>query len=144
LIVRSNYPFINPDGVSSTPNLTPLGNGFGVSVNNLSVTQSDIDLEIASLSNVPVINQDIDKKIRLQSILLLAGPSDDRFAKFAFLSLQSADLDLLVTDPINFNIIPSQNQSEMIGNYSQNRAFLAVITLDESNNPVNHSSTFYG
>lgn len=144
LIVRSNYPFISPDGVSSSPHLLPDANGFSINLNSLNVSTNSISLEVAALTNAAEINTDIEKKIRLISVMLLANPIDKRLPDFSFLKMQSEDLILSLTDPLTFNIVTSQNYSERIQNYGLKKAFFVLVTLNENNDFVNHSSTFYG
>ena len=143
-IMRTNYPFINPDGISSTPFLAPDENGFSVNVNTTSISDDAVNVEIQALNNTGVIDPVIDKKIRLISVVLLANPLDKRMPAFRLLTMQSEDIALSVTDPITFNIVPSQNYSERIQSYGQKKAFFVLVTLDDNDNLVNHSSTFFG
>lgn len=143
LIVRTNYPFISSDGISSSPHLLPAENGFNVNLNSNNITANSISLEVASLTDAAEINTDIEKKIRLILVMLLADPIDKRLPAFSFLKIQSEDLNLTVTDPLIFNIVPAQNYSDRILNYTQKKAFFVLITLNDNNDLVNHSSTFY-
>lgn len=143
-LVRTNYPFINPDGISSTPYLAPDENSFSVPVNTISISGDAVNVVINALDNTAVIDPVIEKKIRLISVVLLANPLDQRMPAFRVLTMQSEDLTLSVTDPITFNIVPSQNYSERIQNYGQKKAFFVLVTLDNNDDLVNYSSTFYG
>lgn len=142
-IVRKNYPFITPDGLSSTPHLLPDEDSFSITVNSASVSESAIDVEIAALNNTGKIDTNIDKKIKLFSVLLLANPVLKGLPAFNFISMQSEDIILSVSDPVTFNIVPSQTNSDRMLGYGQRKTFFVLVTLDDNGVPVNYSSTFY-
>ena len=143
LIVRKNYPYIIPDGVSSTPNLLPDENSFSVTVNSLSFSESGINVEVAALSNTGIISSGIDTKIRLVSVILLASPVDQAMPGFNFITMQSDDVVLSLPDPVTFSIVPTQTITDRILDYEQRKAFFVLVTLNDNNDPINYSSTFY-
>lgn len=142
-IVRKNYPFISPEGISSTPDLLPDENSFSVNVSTALVSESSINVEIAPLNNTGKIDTNIDKRIKLFSVLLLADPVEQGLPEFNFILMQSEDIVLTVSDPVIFNIVPSQTNSDRILSYAQRKTFFVLITLDDNGVPVNYSSTFY-
>lgn len=142
-IVRKNYPFISPEGISSTPDLLPDENSFSVNVSTALVSESSINVEIAPLNNTGKIDTNIDKRIKLFSVLLLADPVEQGLPEFNFILMQSEDIVLTVSDPVIFNIVPSQTNSDRILSYGQRKTFFVLITLDDNGVPVNYSSTFY-
>jgi len=143
LIVRVNYPFINSDGISSTPNITPEENGFSVSLNSSSIDENGINVQIAPLLNSVYLDPGVDTRIRLITIILFTDPLDKGLPEIRLLSLQSDDLSFSFNDPISFQILPSSKYSERLQNYRQKKAFFALVTLDDNNHLTNNSSTFF-
>jgi len=142
-ILKANYPFINPDGISSNPMITPDENGFGVRLNSHSISDSSVRADIAPLGSSSGIDTTVETRIRLISIILLADPLDVNYPGFHLFTLQSEEQILSLDDPMLFDMQLSSNQAEKVGRYQQIKALFSLITSDNNGNLFRYSSTFY-
>ena len=142
-ILQANYPFINSDILSSVPYIVPDERGFSAILNSSSISESSITVDIAPIGRLAGIDETLETKIRLISVLLLSALVEEKLPKYHLLSLESDDRTLSLNDPLDFELVLSGNQSEKVQRYQQRKALFALVTSDDSGNLVNYSSTFY-
>jgi hypothetical protein len=142
-ILQTNYSFINPDGISSTPLIVPEVSGFGVNLNTASISDRSVRVNIDPLGSLTGIDETVETQIQLISILLLANPVDINYPKFHLFPLQSEEQRLSLNDPLVFDMVLSSNQSEKVQRYQKRKALFALVTLDNNSSLVNYSLTFY-
>jgi hypothetical protein len=142
-ILQVNYPFMNPDGISSNPMIAPDENGFGARLDSHSISDNSIRADIAPLGSSSGIDPGVETRIRLISIILLAEPLDLNYPGFHLFTLQSGEQTLSLDDPLRFDIQLSGNQAEKVARYQQIKALFSLITSDDNGNLFRYSSTFY-
>ncbi|BDQ02793.1 hypothetical protein [Ignavibacterium sp.] len=142
-LVQKNYGYITADGISSNPRITPDENSFKAIIISNTVTSGNINVKIQALNNIPLLNPEFDKKIKLISIILLADPVDKNKNAFELITIQSDAQVLILSEVLTFDIDISQTYGDLIQNYNSKKVFSALITLDDNNLPVNRSTTFF-
>jgi hypothetical protein len=137
-IFKSVYGTINPDDLSGTPLFTP-GQSFSLKDKSVLFGMSSIFVEVDPLGfNLGI---DLAKEISFVAagVMILSDPKDQSFPEDLFLPVQSGKLPLTLTGNSNF-IIPIGNRDiAYYGYYRTKKAYIVLITLDVSGNPVHYS-----
>jgi hypothetical protein len=128
-----------PSGDYSGPIVfTPAG-GFQLQSSSVVFGKSSLFIEISSLP----CDSDIDPKIELSviaaGIMVLSDPIHDSLAEEFFLPVQSDKIPVSLNNP-SVLIIPLKGSDLSIyESYLTKKAYLTLVTLDASGNPIHHS-----
>ena len=133
--MQANYPFINPGVLSYGNSIVTYQRGYSVKANSSSISESSVRVDIAPLGSLIGIDEILETKIRLISVLLLSDPIDSNLPKFQLLSLKSDDRTLSLNGSLDFELVLSGNQCEKVQRYQQRKRYLhwsyqmKVVTL---------------
>lgn len=124
----------NPGPIKFTPE-------FGFSLENSSIVfgKSSIFVEVDPLG----VNLGIDPAKEISTvavgILVLSNPSDDNFPEEMFLPVQSAKIPTPIKNQSVFIIQLPSPELYAYELYRTKKAYIVLITLDASGNPIHHS-----
>lgn len=140
-MVKTNYKFLSPSAVTDNTLLTP-GFGFGVQTSLITLTSSNLQVNIEPIGTNAGIQTSNEKNVQLLSLIVMSGPNVGTVDDLFIIPLLS-DLKPLVLDTaINFTIPLSNQISQLYGKYDTHKVLLALVTLDENNSVVHYSNTF--
>jgi len=139
-ILQMNYPFVTENNFTNMVKMTPRSS-FAVNLQNLSMTNQSLNIELAALSAASNINASVEKKIQILAIVFLYNPLHDGLPEFDFLKLLSLKLDIDNVNPLTFNIPLLTADSEIAANYGSSKIIFAAVTFDSEDALVQFSST---
>ena len=143
LIVKTNYPYVNPSGLTDLVTLVP-GYGFSVTTTSVTINAASVQAIVDPIGNNTGIDPVAEPNIVMASVLYLNNPTDPLIASDAFISLLSAQQETDLASQLTFNIPLSSQETQLFNNYQDQKGFFCLVTLDVDNNPVHYSITFIG
>ncbi len=146
-ILQSNIALVNPGSVSDmtmiTPPPTESSNGLGFTINctTSSVTANAIAVSLAALGTSQGIDVTKEPNAKLVFVLSLTNPVNGSLADYWFVVGASDPAQLVLANPLSFNIPLNGQDAASVGSYSDKKLLLALLTLDADSAPVKHSET---
>jgi hypothetical protein len=139
-----NYHSIKNTDLSGTVTLLP-SCGFKTSGQTIVLKENEKGKLTASpLDNKIGINPAIEKKIIAAGVVILKNNIHGSESDFGFMSVMSKPVDLSLTDPIDINFIALPVTASVLSYFSIRKAYITLITLDESGSPIHYSEVFSG
>jgi hypothetical protein len=139
-MVKSNYPFVDPDGEPGDFRLVP-HKGFNTRTAAISLSDQELQVEINPIGSNCGIDLFDELTVKLISIIYLHNPVSEFMTGYEFLPLMSEELPLQIDEPLLFSV-PLMNQDSGIYNlYQDHEAYLVLVTLDEDGNVIHFSNT---
>lgn len=140
-ITKTNYKYMEPEGPTDLAVLVPEF-GFGITVNSAGITPPQVQVVIDPIGNTAGIDPTVETTIRMVSIIYLSSPVDEFTEPYTFVTMASAGVPTDLENPLTFDIPYSNQEIQIYDAYEDALAFFALVTLDDSENPVHYSSTF--
>ncbi len=140
-LISLNYPFLNADSFSSRIKIAP-NNGFGVRIDQCSLTDTELSLSLNPLSAASNINTAAETKIQLFAVVYLNNPVNEGDPQYAFFSVTSEKITFDLTNPLSFTVIVPTSAADELSAYKNSKIFFTLVTFDEADNPVNYANTF--
>ena len=138
-IFQSVFGSIDIKDLSGIPIFIPYFSPFSLINKSVTFGKSSIFVEVDPLG--VTLGIDLAKEISIVAagIMVLSDPETEGFPEFLFLPVQSGKLPLTLNRNSNF-IVPVENTDSVYYDcYRTKKAYLTLITLDASGNPVQHS-----
>lgn len=142
MIVKFNYHNVQPDAVSNLVKLVP-DIGFSVNISDVSISASELGVQIASVSANAGIDPATELYFKLVGVLHLSNPIDESTYPHAFMRVVSEESPLDLENPLIYNISFMDQVNQLIEQYQVHKVFLTLLTLDINKNPVHYSNTFF-
>lgn len=139
-LVRINYPFVEENDISNMINMTPRSS-FGVSLNNLTMDNTALTIELAPFSEASNVDTSVEKQIQILAVVFLKQPIHSTLPEYDFLKITSAKMNIDTVNPIVFNIPLLTADSDIAANYTSKKVIFTVITYNEADSVVQFSST---
>lgn len=140
-ILSENYPFIQPDDITSNIKLAP-GIGFSVTTTSVGLTPSQVQVVLDPLGAGSGINPAVETSIRMAALLYLNTPLDEYADPDAFVTLQSDPQASDISNPLTFTIALNSQQSQLLTSYQSRTGYYVLFTTDAEEVPVRYSQTF--
>lgn len=140
-LVRNFYPLVNMDGLTEQIQLTP-PLGFIVQTDSVTIKNDKVTVITQPIDQRSGIDVEVEKSIKLISVVSLSNPAVDNMNDFMFLKFESDVKQLNLIDPITFEIGITNQITDLLSKYSNKLFLFSAVTLDVNNEPVNYSSTF--
>lgn len=141
-MVRGVYPSLVNQLPSENTIITP-GNGFAVAVQNIELNQEQLLLMTEALGNDIGINTQIEKTVRLVSVLCLSSPANTIYPDVVYLPLVSTSQNLVLNSQLNITVNFNLSEKELLVKYNEKRLLAGLITFDVELQPVSFSDTIY-
>lgn len=139
-VFKANYPLISDQLDLAGVYLTEKPD-FRVTNPEINITSSYVQVIAAALGT----NQKIDTvkatKVAVEGVLCLSSPLDDGAPKVSFVSLASAEQDLVLNDSLTFNISLEGSEGLLCDRYATKKVAVVILTKDANGNPVQSSKT---
>lgn len=139
-LVQLNYPFVEDGDISNMVNMVPRS-AFGINLQNITVDNESVVIELAPLSDLSNIDVNIEKKIQILAVVFLQQPIQETLPAYDFLKISSLKLDINMGNPLTFNIPYSTADVGISGNYTKRKVIFTALTFDENGSVVQYSST---
>jgi hypothetical protein len=140
-ITKTNYKFSGAEELSDRAVIVP-DSGFGITLISSAVPPPNLQVEITPVGNSAGIDTTVEINICLCTIIALSKTSDELSEANSFITLVSAPQQTVLDAQLTFEIPYSKEEIELFNNYQDKKGFSALVTLDESENPVHYSRTF--
>jgi hypothetical protein len=140
-LVADNYPSCSSEDITGKINIVP-EDGIGVMMDSCVIGADKLTLTLAALTENAGIDINIEKKIRLISLLFLNNPLAEGEKSYMFLKINSAKIDFNLTEQIVFDIPFSTADVLSLADYQDKKAYFTVITYDDVDKFVNYAKTF--
>lgn len=115
------------------------GSGFALTASSVVFGKSSIFIEAGSIGHTHGIDPSVETSIVAVGIMVLSDPLENQYPEEMFLPVKSPTLPLLLDDNSNFIIPLLGPDLSIYGLYRTKKAYLVLITLDASGNPIHHS-----
>lgn len=142
-ITKVNYRYANPDELTNLAVIVP-ELGFSITISSSSLTPPDLQVVVDQVGNIAGIDTEVEKTIRLCSIISLTNPDDEFLARAEFITMVSEAQPLVLDNQLTFQVPYSDQEIQLFNSYQDKKAFSALITLDAAEKPVHYSKTFLG
>lgn len=139
-LVQLNYPFVEDGNISNMVNMVPRS-AFGINLQNITVDNESVVIELAPLSELSNVDVNIEKKIQILAVVFLQQPVQDTLPAYDFLKISSLKLDVNLGNPLTFNIPYSTANIGISNNYTNRKVIFTALTFDENGSVVQYSST---
>ena len=139
-ITKSNYKFADPDELTDLAEVVP-GFGFGVTISSSSLNPPNLNVAVDPIGNIAGIDTAVETAIRLCTIISLTNPNDEFLDQFEFITLVSESQPSVLDAPLTFQVPYSSQEIQVFNSYQDKKAFSALLTLDQEENPVHYSNT---
>lgn len=139
-LVRINYPYVQDNDLSNMIIMAPRSS-FGVKLENLTINNDVLNIELAPLTDLSNVNPDIEKRIQLMAVVFLQQPINNTLPAYDFIKVSSVKTLINLTDPITFNIPLLTADSEISLNYTNRKVIFTAVTFDENEKEIQFSST---
>lgn len=141
-LVKTFYPFVDSQGLTENVSLTP-PLGFIVQTNSIEITAEAINVSIKPIGNRSGIDLEVEKSIKLFSVVSLNSPAEKNLDRYSLITLNSENIELNLQNDLIFTLPLTNQISDLISKYSNRLILFALVTYDTGNLPVNYSATFY-
>lgn len=139
-LVKVNYPFVEEGNLSNMISMAPRSS-FGVNLQNLTLDDTALIIELAALSEVSNINISLEKKIQILAVVFLQQPVQNTLPAYDFLKVASVKQDINLVNQLTFNIPLLTADSGISVNYTNKKVMFTAVTFDENDSIVQCSST---
>lgn len=139
-LVSQNYSRVNSQGLTENVNLTP-PMGFSLKEDKILIDSEMVTITINPIGSRSGINPETEKFVKAIIVISLSNPMNTNFNQYALFGLSSEPISLNLTERLHFEIPITNQISELINNYSEKILFVCLITLSESSEPINYSTT---
>ena len=139
-MVKLTYKFVDSKSLNDFAMLTPTL-GFRATAAT-TVDANALTVNLDAIGSDKGIDTAVEKNIVIASVLLLSNPVDDTVEQNLLMSFQSPEQALDIANPLSFNISLTDQQAQAFSKYQDHKAAFVAVTLDDQENPVNHSNTF--
>lgn len=140
-LVSNFYPWVNMDSLKEQVQLTP-PLGFIVQTDSVAIENDKVSVVTQPIGQRAGIDLEVEKSIKLISVVSLISPVIDNVNDFMLLKFDSNVKQLNLIDPITFEILIANQITDLLSKYSNKLFLFCAVTLDVNNEPVNYSSTF--
>lgn len=141
-LVKTFYPLVDSNGLTENISLTP-PMGFIVQAKSIETTAEGINVNIKPIGNRSGIDLEIEKSIKLFSVVSLNSPNEKYLEQYSIITLNSENINLTLQEDLQFTIPLTNQIANMMSKYSNRLILFALVTYDLENLPVNYSATFY-
>lgn len=142
-LIKTNYKNLLYNNVTDFVTIVPVF-GFNASLGSIIYNPSSIEVTTDAFRDTAGLNTSVETKIQLASVLYLSGPVDESVKQHNFISLNSMPQTLVLDTDMTFSLMLSNQLVQLLGKYTNRKAFLSLLTLDANDEIVNFSSTFIG
>lgn len=139
-LVKTNYINLEGDSIGANTLITPV-TGFTANFETKTLLPNGLNLVMQPISSNSGIDLNVEKKIKLISVLILSQSSIASLNDPFLLNINSEPVNLVLDVNITFSIQFSSQATEIYNKYNNHNLLFAVVTLDDNNNPVNYSVT---
>jgi len=139
-IFKSNYDRVDSNLNLSAVMLTQLPS-FGVANTEINISADKVTISADALGAASGIDTGKEKKISCEGVLYLSNPVDSFESPYQFIPLHSIDKDIVLNDPLAFDLFVQGADQVMLQKYQAKKVLLALVTKDSVGNPVNSSVT---
>ncbi len=141
-MVKSNYYSLVNLLPSQYTALTP-AKGFPVTAQNIELNQEQFRIVIDAPGSDAGIDLQIEKTLRMVSVLALSGASDPMYPAITYLPFISTSMNIVLNDVIDVTIAFNAGEKELYNIYSTKQLLAGIITFDVELNTVSHSDTIF-
>jgi hypothetical protein len=139
-LVQSNYKMVG-DGVLTNKNIiTPYG-GFPIGTDTNTISSTSISVVVDALTGTYEFDLETEVSVKLFALVYLLNPISDQAEKFTFIPVEFGAQELQLTNPITFSKALLKADQVIFESYTDHKVYVALVTLDANNNPVNYSSS---
>ncbi|MEJ5352745.1 MAG: hypothetical protein WHS65_14270 [Melioribacteraceae bacterium] len=136
------YPFINGDSVNNNLKIVP-DSEVGVRLSSADVEQDKLIINLLPLTESSFIDTNVEKNARISSLIFFSNPVNSDLPFYDVVNVSSNMLNIDLTHALTFETVLSTNNQNRFNSYQNKKIFSSLLTYDERNVLVNHSSTFY-
>lgn len=140
-MVSVNYKLINGDDLTGQPTLTP-DFGFGMTNAAVEIAANAVTFSADALGVNLGIDTSTEKTYSTVGLILLNGPIDPLSPDIQVIKFSSAAVNLDLLNPIEVSHPLSVIDQQIIAKYTNKRAFVAFLTLDDFGKVIKHSTTY--
>lgn len=119
------------------------GKGFYVNMLNLELNSEQMRIVVDALGNDTGINTELEKTIRMVSVVALSSPSNSVYPDILYLPFESAAQTLQLNNQFDISFAFNDEQKELMTLYNAKRILAGLITFDLELQPVSISRTIY-
>jgi len=141
-VFKTNYAIVTPNldltdlRLSDDPSIVVENDEINIQANGI---QLSADALGADSEVVPAI----EKTICAEGVLALSSPLDSAAPKFSFIPVHSNDVNIVLNDPISFNLPIHGANLLLVQRYAVKKAALVLVTKNSAGQPVQSSETLY-
>lgn len=136
------YPSISIDSINSSLRIVP-NTQIGVRLNNASIIQDKLTVNLHPLTNASLIDSNIEKNSKIISIVTLINPINVELPNYDSVLISSNLVEVNIDDPLTFEFILSTTNQQKLSSYQNKSLFSTLVTYDENSRIVHFSNTFY-
>lgn len=141
-LTRLTYKLFENNLPSAANVIVPFA-GFPVSANSAVLNSSSLNVTFNPIGNAESFDLNLEKSVKLYSVLFLSSPNIQGVDEYVFLSIQSNKLAFEVEEQFSISVPLNLYQTTLLGMYTNRNFYYAVVTLDDSGKPVHHSITLH-
>jgi len=134
-MIKLNYKNISESGVEHSL-LSPQIYHFKFDVKEKSIEGLKIKITVLPLTNRSYIFSNIEGRINALGVMILEEPDSLLTNKYAFIPLQSAEIETRLNTELEFVFQLNDVQAESIEKYPVRKFVFNLITVEKTGNPV--------
>lgn len=141
-MVKYEYSALVNQLPSENSSLFP-GKGFALTVQSVELNQDQLRIVTDAIGTDSGIDTQIEKTLRIVSIVALSSPANPGYPEVVYLPLISESKNIVLTDPVDITLTFNPTEKELISMYNEKRILAALITFNIELQPVSFSDTLY-
>lgn len=119
------------------------GKGFALTVQSIELNQDQLRIVTDAIGTDSGIDTQIEKTLRIVSIVALSSPANPGYPEVIYLPLISESKNIVLTDPVDITLTFNPTEKELISMYNEKRILAGLITFNIELQPVSFSDTLY-
>lgn len=140
-MIAVNFKLVNADSPTSLTTIIP-SMGFPAKATTISIDSNAVAIEMQPLGTAAGVDPNVEKTVQLVAVLHLFKPLNATLDETRCVALISPEQAVVTDAAMIFTIKPGSMESQLIAAYQENKALMAIITLDADKNVVQASNTF--
>ncbi len=136
------YPFINGNSINNNLKIVP-DSKVGVRLNSVNTEEGKMIINLHPLTEASLIDTNTEKNARISSVIFFSNPVNSDMPIYECINVSSNMVNINLTDALSFESMFSTANQSIFNSYQDKKIFSTLLTYDERNILVNHSSTFY-
>jgi len=140
-LISLNYNSINNDQTAGLIKIAP-DSAVGVRLNSVLLAPAKLTVNLHPLTEHSLIDTDIEKKVKLISLIYLSNPLGSENAGFDVIPLISTSKSFDLDTNLSFDLLISTSDELKLALYLNKSVHSSIFTFTNEDAVVNNSSTF--